>query len=549
MNNDTPTNDDTDLDVSKQHLAWELLLKTNRDISSILDLHELLTTISQRASDLLSADDCVIFRLEEDGVSLYPIIGHGEFSEQSMSCPLQVGQGITGHSVAIKKPLIVNYAQQDPRGFHVPGTPIQEEEHLLVTPLSFRGRIIGAMLVNRICKWPFTQEDFQLFNSFAAQVAIALENARLYEKLERYTHVLETTVKSRTAQVEQQSKWLETILFTVQDALIVTDCDGIIRMANPSASRLADRPTRELVGKPLQLILEDMMDESSSSSWSEDITAPTRGHIQLRDGHYQYSIAVFEDIQTQRSGSVFMLTDVTPLQRLNNLKSQMIRIASHDLRLPITSMGLQCHMMRRHLDTAPEKVLDHIDRFEQSLAELKEMVSNLLDIKHIEQQVSGFSDTIEVHLLVTSAITILKPQFQQKNLHLTVSIEDDIPVICGDPVRLLEAIRNLLTNAHKYTPNGGKINITLQHRNGIVRLIVCDTGIGMNSDDMQRVFEPHFRTREAEKSQTEGQGIGLSLVKTIIEEHAGRVFVNSRPGKGSTFGFELPINQSCVATS
>lgn len=546
MDTNNPGKDDIGLDVFKHRLTWELLLETNRDISSILDLYELLTVISQRASALLDADDCVIFRLEDDGVSLCPIMGHGEVVEQSMGCPLRVGQGITGHSVAINKPLMVNHAQQDPRGFHVPGTPIEEEEHLLVTPLSFRGRIIGAMLVNRISKSLFTQEDFRLFNGFAAQIAIAIENAKLHEKLERYTHVLEATVEARTDQVEQQSQWLETILLTVQDALIVTDCEGIIRMANPSALRLTDQPARDLLGKPLQDVLEHMMDDSTP--WSGEIAAPARGHIQLRGGHYQYSVAIFEDIQTGRSGSVFMLTDVTSLQRLNNLKSQMIRIASHDLRSPLTAIGLQCHMMRRNLEKAPEKVPTHIHQIEQSLAELKDMVSNLLDVERIEQQASGFSDTIEVQLLVTAAVSMIEPQFQQKDHQLTVSVEDHMPVLCGDPVRLLEAMRNLLTNAHKYTPNGGKIDVRLGHDENTVRFTVHDTGIGLNSEDKLRVFEPHFRTQDAVESQIEGQGIGLSLVKAIIEEHGGCVFVDSEPGKGSVFGFELPItvNQTCM---
>jgi PAS domain-containing protein len=295
--------------------------------------------ISQRAAALLDADDCVIFRLEEDGVSLRPIMGQGEAAEYSMGCPLQVGQGIIGHSVADNKPLMVNYAQHDPRGFHVPGTSVEEEEHLLVTPLSFRGRIIGALLVNRVDKPPFTQEDLRLFNGLAAQIAIAIENARLYEKLERYTHVLESAVEERTAQVQQQARWLETILHTVKDALIVTDCNGTIRMANPSALRIAGQTAAALLGKPVQPVLERLT--NGNVSWTDELPAPLRGPVQMGNEHYQYSVATFDDVQTGRSGYVFLLTDVTPLQRLNNLKSQMIRIAAHDLRSPMGNIGLE----------------------------------------------------------------------------------------------------------------------------------------------------------------------------------------------------------------
>ena len=504
----------------------------------------MLTLISQRTVALLNADDCVVFRLDEDGVSLCPIMARGEVAEHSMGYSLQVGQGFTGYSVAINKPLMINHAELDPRGFYVPGTPVEEEEHLLVTPLRFRGHIIGALLVNRVCKPSFTQEDFRLFNGLAAQVAIAIENARLYEKLERYTHVLESTIEERTTQVQQQARWLETILHTVQDALIVTDCNGNIRMANPSALRITGQSAGDLQGKPVQSVIEQLTD--GSICWSDKLPAPLRGPVQIGNDHYQYSVATFDDVQTGRSGYVFLLTDVTPLQRLNNLKSQMMRIASHDLRSPITSMGLQCYMLRRSMEKAPEKAITLIDRLEQSLAELKEMVSDLLDVERIEQQASGFSDTIEVHLLATSAVSMIDAQFQQKDQRLTVSIDNGLPVICGDPVRLLEAMRNLLTNAHKYTPEGGQIDVTLTGEENVIRFTVSDTGIGMSSEDVQHVFEPHFRTQDAVESQIEGQGIGLSLVKAIIEEHKGRVFVRSQLGKGSTFGFELPVNQSCT---
>lgn len=530
--------------LKKHRLTWQLLLETNRDISSILDLHELLTLISQRATTLLEADDCVIFRLDEDGISLCPIMGHGEFTELSMDCPLQVGQGITGHSVAIGKPLIVNNAQHDPRGVHVLGTPVDEEEHLLVTPLNFRGKIIGAMLINRVCKSPFTQEDFSIFTGFASQVAIALENARLYENMERHTQALEAEVKTRTAQIEQQSRWLETILHTVQDALIVTDCSGLIRMVNPAALKITEQSVEGLIGKSVQPILDRLT--GGNGPRSDDLLASSRGQLELGAEHYQYSIATFDDVQTGRSGYVFLLTDITPLQRLNNLKSQMIRIASHDLRSPINAIGLQSYLLRRNLEKTSDEALEHLDRMERSLAELKAMVSDLLDVERIEQQASGFSDTIEAQLLVTSVVSLLESQFQQKDQHVTVSIADDIPTICGDPVRLLEAIRNLLTNAHKYTPPQGRISISLTSPNNLLRFTVADTGMGISSDDIHQIFEPNFRTRGAIQSGIEGSGVGLSLVRAIIEEHSGKVFVDSQPGEGSTFGFELPIDRTCV---
>ncbi len=169
----------------------ESLLETNRDLSSILDLDQLLRHIAQRVVSLLDADECTIFHLEEDGSTLKPILAMGEYADQMMAHTLKVGQGITGHSVAHNQPVLANDAHKDPRAAQVAGTPEQEEEHLLAAPLAFRDRITGAMLVNRVAKHPFTEKDLSLFIGFAQQAAVAIENARLFEDHRRHAEELE----------------------------------------------------------------------------------------------------------------------------------------------------------------------------------------------------------------------------------------------------------------------------------------------------------------------------------------------------------------------
>ncbi len=195
----------------QRQLALESLLDTSGDLLSVLDLQTLLSLIAQRALMLLKADEATIFRLEEDGITLRPVVAYGEYVEQMMDHRLRVGEGITGHSVAQREPLLVNNASHDPRVVHVPGTPVDEDEHVMVAPLIIRERTIGAMLITRLRKQPFNPEDLRLLVGLARLAAIAIENARLYEESQRYAAELADKVAERTAELNEANEHLKAL--------------------------------------------------------------------------------------------------------------------------------------------------------------------------------------------------------------------------------------------------------------------------------------------------------------------------------------------------
>lgn len=189
----------------------ESLLETSRDLSGTLDWNELLALIVRRAVSMLEADECTLFQLEEDGNTLRPVLILGDHADVAASVTVQVGQGITGHSVFHRRPILANDAQHDPRAFHVPGTIDEEREHLMVAPLLVRDKPTGAMLVRRISRNPFTEENLELFVGFAAQATIAVENARLYERVQRHADELERRVAERTAELEAVNAHLQAL--------------------------------------------------------------------------------------------------------------------------------------------------------------------------------------------------------------------------------------------------------------------------------------------------------------------------------------------------
>ncbi|MCI0710454.1 MAG: PAS domain-containing sensor histidine kinase [Chloroflexi bacterium] len=336
---------------------------------------------------------------------------------------------------------------------------------------------------------------------------------------------------------QQQHDWLKAILCSAAEAIFVTNSDWTITIANDSAQAVFGLKEKDFIGLKLTDFLGKWID---TQSWldQQEIT----GEIEIDEAFFKYSVAfITEDKQ---EGYVCILTDITALKRLDALKTQMIRMASHDLRSPITSLRLQYYILKKQITTMSGQ--EHLERLRGCIDNLQKMVDKLLDIDWIEQQARGSQAAFSIGSLVESTISVLMLDAEFKQQHIMVAIAPGLPFICGDPIRLQEAFRNLLTNAIKYTPNTGKIEISAHYDNTNVYVSARDSGIGIAEDDLDKIFQAQFRAKNV--SHIEGRGIGLSLAKAIVEDHGGQIWVESKLGEGSVFGFSLPINQTCIAT-
>lgn len=374
---------------------------------------------------------------------------------------------------------------------------------------------------------------FTTFNTMATRI-----NQRTKE-LNTLNALLETRVRERTAQAEQQTVWLETIVYQAKEAIVVTRADGNITLINAMALSIMNIKEPAICGKSLVELMQNVA--------GCDILLPLRnaevqGELKIADHFYQYSIAAIQTgVLNTISGYVCVLTDVTTLRRLNALQSQVIRIAAHDLRSPITALGLQFQILQRISEPLSTKQSDVLNRMKTTVSNMYDMINGLLNVERIEQQVSGMSETVVLESLISSALTVLETQFVQKQQTVSVEAESNLPLFYGDPVRLLEVLQNLLSNAHKYTPYRGEIILRAYVGKNGLHVDVSDSGIGIDEDDIQHIFEERFRAQTALNSGIEGLGVGLSLVKEIIHEHGGEISVTSHKGTGSTFSFYLPL--------
>ncbi len=235
------------------------------------------------------------------------------------------------------------------------------------------------------------------------------------------------------------------------------------------------------------------------------------------------------------------------IQSLEQTKSEMIRLASHDLRSPLTRIMLLIErLLNRSIAARDPQSRQDLTRIREAARHMEHLVDQILSLERIEAR----HRTLEVVSwcgLTIQAINALQTELDAKQLRLSLVCPEELPTIRGDPVQLYYAAYNLLHNAIKYTPARGTIEVRVrlkrigEHQTLIFE--VEDSGIGIPEDQQSSLFEPFFRAANVGTVQASGVGLGLTVVKAVVEHHRGRVYCESTPGKGSLFGFWVPTGE------
>ncbi|MCM8793984.1 MAG: GAF domain-containing sensor histidine kinase, partial [Candidatus Omnitrophica bacterium] len=230
------------------------------------------------------------------------------------------------------------------------------------------------------------------------------------------------------------------------------------------------------------------------------------------------------------------------LKRLNQIKSEFVASVAHELRTPLTSIkGYASILATGKLGEMSTEQRERLERIDRHSSELAKLINDLLDISRIESGKIGM-DIKEIPLreLLKNILELINPQAEEKNIEVHWEIRDNLDTIFADYDHLRRVFINLLGNAIKFTPQRGKISISIYKEDGYIRTDISDTGIGIAPEDLSRIFTEFFRADNPINREKKGTGLGLSLCKKIIEAHKGKIWVNSALGKGSTFSFTIP---------
>ncbi len=485
----------------------EALAHIGRTVTAMLDLDQVLTTVVESAVGLTEAEEGSLLLLDEESGDLTMRASMNFDDEFARTFRLKVEDSLAGQVIASGKPVILDESapQKIKTSYLV--------HSLLYVPLRARGRTIGVLGVdNRKAGRSLTKEDMTVVMAMADYAAIAIENARLYNRS------------------EAERVKLETILTQTEDGVIVVDPDNRLLLINRTAAE-AFEVTDPQLGRSL---VETLDHPQILALVRAPGRAPRREEIELKDGRV---------VNAQRTpidgvGQAVVMQDITHLKELDRIKSEFVTTVSHDLRSPLTAILGYVDLIGRTGEVS-EQQREFIQRVRTSVEHITALISDLLDLGRIEAGLDRARETTPLPVLARYVVETLRGAAEHRQLTLETELPEDLPMVNGDPIRLRQMIANLLENAIKYTPPGGRVRIEALAEADQVILRIVDSGPGIPPAEQPYLFDKFFRASNIPEDVA-GTGLGLSIVKSIVDSHDGRIWVESALGKGSRFTVVLP---------
>jgi two-component system NtrC family sensor kinase len=237
-------------------------------------------------------------------------------------------------------------------------------------------------------------------------------------------------------------------------------------------------------------------------------------------------------------GAVIAIEDITHLKMLDRLKSDFIHTISHDLRSPLTAIMGYVELLERvgPLNDQQKTFVGHV---QSSVNNITGLVNDLLDLGRIEAGFDLHKDSVALQTIVRHTVDNLLQQAIEKSIAITCNLGEPLPNVRGNPIRLRQVVDNLLVNAIKYTPDGGRVTVEMNNEEDHLIIKISDTGVGIPLADQAHIFEKFYRASNAPRG-VPGTGLGLAIVKSILESHGGRIWLESVVGEGTTFFILLP---------
>jgi two-component system, OmpR family, phosphate regulon sensor histidine kinase PhoR len=344
-----------------------------------------------------------------------------------------------------------------------------------------------------------------------------------------------TAFDLRQSSLESERARLATVLEQITDGVLIADAQGIIQFANPAAGRLfqTSNPINRSITEVIrhhQLVEAWRRSQQSRQLQSESVEVPTR--------HQYLQLVVIPDQHS--SGSLLLAQDLTQIRRLEMVRRDFVSNISHELRTPLASLKALTETLQDGALEDPPAARRFIDQIQTEVDALSQMVTELLELSRIESgRLALDLRPVAPEDLLNSARRRMSLQAERARLDLRVECAEDLPKVRMDVQRMEQVLVNLIHNAVKFTHPGGEIVLFAEAGPGEVRFAVRDTGIGIPSEDVPRIFERFYRVDKSRSGS--GTGLGLSIAKHIVEAHKGRIWAESIEGQGSTFTFTLPL--------
>jgi two-component system phosphate regulon sensor histidine kinase PhoR len=520
------------------------LMEASIVINSTRNLKQLLKIIMQSAEKVMQAEASSVFLIDSEKNELYFEVATGPKEEEVKKIRLKMGEGVAGWVAYTGESLLVPDVSKDPRF----AKRVDEQTHfitrsIICVPLKVRNQTIGVVQVlNKIGGGTFTKTEIKFLEALASQAAIAIENTNLYEHLEERAEQLNSELKEAMVNLSIEKGRIESILQSMEDAVLAVDKEKKIVITNRVAERLFNVKTEEAIGQSIENYLKtkEFIDNFNIVLETKDITkSEIKVNISGKEHVLAAVFAPITDEKRQIQGSVAVFRDITDIKELDKMKSEFLNMVSHELRTPLTPIQAYSElMMIKKMDE--QKVKSYAAIINKETQRLGALIGDLLDLSRIESG-KGLSlslEEVDFGELIRTVYETFKSASEKHNIILTIPEKSE--KILVDRNKMIQVLTNLLSNAVKYSPDGGNIYISMEEKEDRIYVSVKDEGMGISKEDLPHIFEKFYRAKTEQVKKIGGTGIGLPIVKYILELHNGGIDVQSEYGKGSTFTFYIP---------
>jgi two-component system NtrC family sensor kinase len=406
--------------------------------------------------------------------------------------------------------------------------------------LRHQGRRIGMIALGRLPKEShFSTEDLDLLSALAGYAAMALENANLYRSIER-----------KALELERLKAYTENILESINVAVLALDFDGRITSCNRAFEELYKTIRKQITGSLIENlfpsdVIASIRRVTGKADWN--LSSPAnifKMFVEDRLGKrliVNLSLIPLQNSISMNSGSLIVMEDITEKIELEGQLMQAEKLSSigllaagiaHEVNTPIAGISSYTQMLLKETPETDRR--KHIlEKIEKQTFRAAEIVNGLLNFSRLNG--SEYKE-LDINQLIDDSLALLNHQMQSSHIHVEQHYDRSLPPVHGNAGKLQQVFINLFLNARDAMPSGGALAVETAMTDSMVIVDISDTGTGISEQDIKRIFDPFFTTKDVGK----GTGLGLAVTYGIIQEHGGRIFVDSDSGKGTHFRVKLP---------